>query len=45
MDAANEKLAEGWKLLAVLPSANNGGTLHMTYVLGKAAPQYLTARR
>ena len=33
--AANEKLAEGWKLLAVVPSANSEGKAHVAYVLGK----------
>lgn len=32
---ANEKLAEGWKLLAVVPSANSSGQPHVAYVLGK----------
>lgn len=33
---ANKKLAEGWTLLAVVPSANNAGAAHVAYVLGKA---------
>ncbi len=33
--AANDKLAEGWKLLAVVPSANSSGHQHVAYVLGK----------
>ncbi|MCE1004521.1 hypothetical protein [Pseudomonas sp. NMI1173_11] len=32
---ANEKLAEGWKLLAVVPSENATGKAHVAYVLGK----------
>ena len=35
--AANQKLAEGWKLLAVVPHANNAGQSHVAYVLGKPA--------
>lgn len=42
---ANEKLAEGWKLLAVVPGANSSGQPHVAYVLGKPSPQYLTAKR
>lgn len=34
---ANKKLAEGWTLLAVVPSANNSGLAHVAYVLGKPA--------
>lgn len=37
--AANQKLAEGWKLLAVVPHANNAGQSHVAYVLGKPADQ------
>lgn len=37
--AANEKLSEGWKLLAVVPNANNAGRSHVAYVLGKPAPK------
>lgn len=33
---ANKKLAEGWTLLAVVPSANAAGKAHVAYVLGKA---------
>lgn len=36
---ANEKLAEGWTLLAVVPGANNEGKANVAYVLGKAAPK------
>jgi len=36
--AANEKLAEGWKLLAVVPNANSEGRSHVAYVLGKPKP-------
>lgn len=32
---ANEKLSEGWKLLAVVPSENASGKAHVAYVLGK----------
>ena len=35
---ANKKLAEGWKLLAVVPSADNIGLAHVAYVLGRAEP-------
>lgn len=34
--SANKKLAEGWTLLAVVPSANNAGAAHVAYVLGKS---------
>lgn len=34
--AANQKLAQGWSLLAVVPSANSTGVAHVAYVLGKA---------
>mgnify|MGYP003410183669 CR=1 FL=1 len=34
---ANQKLAEGWMLLAVVPNANNNGQSHVAYVLGKPA--------
>lgn len=37
--SANKKLAEGWTLLAVVPSANNAGLAHVAYVLGKPAPK------
>ncbi len=37
MRSANEKLAEGWKLLAVVPGANAEGKAHVAYVLGKSA--------
>ncbi len=33
---ANQKLAEGWTLLAVVPGANNAGKAHVAYVLGKS---------
>lgn len=36
---ANKKLAEGWTLLAVVPSANNSGLAHVAYVLGKTKPR------
>jgi len=40
-NAANEKLADGWKLLAVVPHANDAGKAHVAYVLGKPrAPEY-----
>lgn len=42
---ANEKLAEGWKLLAVVPSANSSGQPHVAYVLGKPSAGYLIAKR
>ncbi|WP_434625323.1 hypothetical protein J3P84_19665 [Pseudomonas sp. Z1-29] len=32
---ANQKLAEGWTLLAVVPGANAEGKPHVAYVLGK----------
>ncbi|MGZ0703329.1 hypothetical protein ACXM5Z_13755 [Pseudomonas piscis] len=35
--SANKTLAEGWKLLAVVPNANNAGVSHVAYVLGKPA--------
>jgi len=35
-EAANEKLAEGWKLLAVMPAEKNGaGGTSVIYVFGK----------
>jgi hypothetical protein len=33
---ANKKLAAGWTLLAVVPSANAAGQAHVAYVLGKS---------
>ncbi|WP_162770520.1 hypothetical protein [Pseudomonas abietaniphila] len=40
-NAANEKLADGWKLLAVVPNANGEGKAHVAYVLGKPrAPEH-----
>ncbi len=36
---ANKKLADGWKLLAVLPSADDAGLARVAYVLGKTEPQ------
>lgn len=33
---ANDKLKEGWTLLAVVPGANTEGKPHVAYVLGKA---------
>lgn len=35
--AANQKLSEGWKLLAVVQGANNEGKVHAAYVPGKSA--------
>lgn len=35
MTNANEKLAEGWTLLAVVSNANNEGKAHVAYVLGR----------
>lgn len=32
---ANEKMAEGWKLLAVTTTSNSEGKTHPCYVLGK----------
>lgn len=38
--AANGKLAEGWKLLAVLPAVSpHGGSTYTVYVMGKAKVQ------
>lgn len=40
VDAANRRLAEGWKLLAVVATTNPGfQESGVTYVLGKAAPE------
>lgn len=33
---ANEKLAEGWKLLAVVPNENASGKAYVAYVLGRS---------
>ncbi|MBC3774703.1 MULTISPECIES: hypothetical protein [unclassified Pseudomonas] len=41
-DNANKRLADGWKLLAVVPSANNEGKVHVAYVLGKPAEKSKT---
>lgn len=35
--AANQKLNDGWTLLAVVPNANAEGKAHVAYVLGKPA--------
>ncbi|WP_177339397.1 MULTISPECIES: hypothetical protein [unclassified Pseudomonas] len=34
---ANERLAEGWTLLAVVPGAEPNATTYVTYVLGKSS--------
>jgi hypothetical protein len=34
----NEKLAEGWTLLAVVPGADHAGRAQVTYVMGKPKP-------
>lgn len=36
-DQANEKLAEGWELLAVVPAQDATGQVCVAYVLGKRA--------
>ncbi|MGE8457242.1 MAG: hypothetical protein ACN6OY_11820 [Pseudomonas alloputida] len=33
--AANQKLAEGWSLLAVVPVQTGGAVVQVAYVLGK----------
>ncbi|WP_107329184.1 hypothetical protein [Metapseudomonas otitidis] len=35
---ANEALADGWLLLAVVPAANSSGQAIVAYVLGKPRP-------
>jgi hypothetical protein len=34
--SANQKLAEGWTLLAMVPSTNKSGLADVAYVLGKS---------
>lgn len=38
-EQANQKLAEGWELLAVVPAQDANGQVCVAYVLGKPRPK------